>query len=245
MFWAYLQGMETEHKGAARRAFDKFWAYLQGMETSRAFVASSPALPVLSLPTRNGNAPVRLEIVNFNCVLSLPTRNGNNMCLKRYLRGRKVLSLPTRNGNYQHSDNLHSQEPVLSLPTRNGNIRVAIDLVKAFASVLSLPTRNGNLLPAVHPLLKGKGFEPTYKEWKQKKSKVKLPCRSSVLSLPTRNGNKSILLIPPSIIQVLSLPTRNGNFSTVISRMCIPRTFWAYLQGMETSFPGIRRVKFY
>ena len=55
-------------------------------------------------------------------VLSLPTRDGNLRRGKMRWDEMTVLSLPTRNGNIEGPDGELNKGRVLSLPTRNGNL---------------------------------------------------------------------------------------------------------------------------
>ena len=60
------------------------------------------------------------------------------------------------------------------------------------------------------------------------------------MSLPTRNGNKPTpIQFKRAIRIVLSLPTRNGNSCKTSRSGWGGGRFWAYLQGMETSWSKI------
>ena len=128
-------------------------------------MAALPSDPVLSLPIRNWNSPMRFLRQAFPLVLSLPIRNWNRLDRQSYYRLLLVLSLPIRNWNRSISVVRFSDdgcfEPtykelkhgprslsrngfhVLSLPIRNWNGIPYCSINKSII-VLSLPIRNWN-----------------------------------------------------------------------------------------------------
>ena len=111
---------------------------------------------------------------------------------------------------------------------------------KGLDKVLSLPTRNGNLDAVLERPPAGLGFEPTYKEWKQRNAHMHAVaaeefwaylqgmethrCPIRTLKVPRfeptykewKHVSQKILSFHSSF--VLSLPTRNGNPSPKTAR---------------------------
>ena len=190
LFWAYLQGMETNPGMSYLSHCFRFWAYLQGMETSNLHALAKSKPIVLSLPTRNGNSWKQ----------SLLYRKG---LFWAYLQGMETgafFSLPRWA--------LH----VLSLPTRNGNVDILGDPWAKW--------RFWAYLQGMETFLRGyqnwcghRGFW-AYLQGMETRSHMNLylsasPFWAYLQGMETTSFPHRMMLLFP----VLSLPTRNGNGS--------------------------------
>ena len=147
-FLRYLWGIETVLAmiGAQSLLQERFYATYEELKQIFRF-SFSFCYSVFTLPMRNWNNKIYLDLLNSVSVFTLPMRNWNLLANLGSIIVLLVFTLPMRNWNiYQCSDPFGSFA-VFTLPMRNWNKFVWAPYVPP-EFVFTLPMRNWNIAAA-------------------------------------------------------------------------------------------------